>query len=164
MRSLLLLLLFFFVDGLLLREINLDKVRGWKPFYKHRQNKGLASHFLLDKRSDKQTPNFGELNGLNMVQVGYEVYADGPTRVLRFCENPKGYKRDSVFQSREKIQLRISQFKIQLLERRMQVSLLGIVLHFLYSNSLTIISCMSPFIFDFPISLWFLCFLAKGYS
>lgn len=111
------------VDSLLLREINLDKLRGWKPFYKLRQHKTLASHFLLDKRSEKQTTSFSEFNGLEMVQIGYEVYADGPTRVLRFCEISKSHKRETVFQSCEKIQLRVPQFTINLFERGKQVSL-----------------------------------------
>ncbi|XP_048335348.2 uncharacterized protein LOC107424724 isoform X3 [Ziziphus jujuba] len=107
-------------DSLLLREINLDKVRGWKPFYKLRQNKTLASHFLLDKRSEEQTTNFGEFNGLEMVQIGYEVYADGPTRILRICEISKSHKRENVFQSCEKIRLRVPQFTIHLFERGKQ--------------------------------------------
>lgn len=118
------MVIIFLVDSRLqLRQINLDKLRGWKPFNKLRQNKGLVSHFLLDKRSEKQKTNFGELNG-KTVQVGYEVYADGPTRVLRFCEISKSHKRDTVCQSCEKIQLRIPQFTIHLLEQGKQVSLL----------------------------------------
>lgn len=108
------MVIIFLVDSL--REINLDKVRGWKPFDKLRQIKALPSHFLLDKTSEKKTTNFWE--------VGYEVYADGPTRVLRFCEISKSHKRDSLFQSCEKIQLRVPQFTINLLECGKQVSLL----------------------------------------
>ncbi|KAF3438866.1 hypothetical protein FNV43_RR17141 [Rhamnella rubrinervis] len=103
-----------------LHEINLDKVRGWKPSNKLRQNMGLESHFPLYKRSEKQTTNFGELTGSEMVQVGYEVYADGPTRVLRFCEISKSHKRDTMFQSCEKIQLRVPLCTINLLERGKQ--------------------------------------------
>ncbi|KAM1156496.1 hypothetical protein ACFX2B_026994 [Malus domestica] len=104
-------------DSLLLREINLDKVRAWKPFYKPRQHSGLASHLPLGKRSGGQGIDFGELNAREMVKVGYEVYADGPTRVLRFCEISRSHKGDKPFHSCQKIQLRVPQFTIHLLEQ-----------------------------------------------
>lgn len=98
----------FLVDSPLLREINLDKVRTWKPFYKLRQHRGLASTLPL-------------VNGMEMVKIGYEVYADGPTRVLRICEISGSHKGDIVFQSCAKIQLRVSHLAIHLLERVKQV-------------------------------------------
>lgn len=63
-----------------------------------------------------------ELNSMEMVKVGYEVYADGPTRVLRFCEIAKSHKRETVYQSCEKIEMRVPQFTIELLEQGKQVS------------------------------------------
>ncbi|PON54074.1 Vacuolar protein sorting-associated protein [Parasponia andersonii] len=107
-------------DSPVLREINLDKVRGWKPFYKLGLHRGLAYHFLLDKKSENNMPNFGELNSMEMVKVGYEVYTDGPTRILRFCEISKSHKGETVFQACEKIQLRVPQFAIHLLEQGKQ--------------------------------------------
>ncbi|KAL5557187.1 hypothetical protein UlMin_039423 [Ulmus minor] len=104
----------------LLREINLDKVRGWKPFYKHGLHRGLAYHFLLDKKSESQTRNASEHNAMEMVRIGYEVYADGLTRVLRCCEISENHKEETVFQSCEKIQLRVPQFTIHLLEQGKQ--------------------------------------------
>ncbi|KAB1669469.1 hypothetical protein ES319_1Z041100v1, partial [Gossypium barbadense] len=80
------------------REINLDKVRTWKPFYKLTQER-LASHILFDKKSK-----------------GKE-YADGPTRVLRICEFSDSHKQDKTFHSCAKIRMRVSQFAIQLLEK-----------------------------------------------
>ncbi|KAH0971337.1 hypothetical protein GBA52_023493 [Prunus armeniaca] len=109
-------------DSLLLREINLDKVRAWKPFYKLRQQSGLASHLPLGKRSVDQRIDFGELNAMEMVKVGYEVYADGPTRVLRFCEISRSHKGDKMFHSCEKIQLRVPQFTVHLLEHEKKAS------------------------------------------
>lgn len=98
-------------------------MRGWKPFYKLGLHRGLAYHLLLDKNSENNMPNFGELNSMEMAKIGYEVYADGPTRVLRFCENSKSHKGDTVFQACERIQLRVPQFTIHLLEKGKQVSL-----------------------------------------
>ncbi|XP_039010299.1 uncharacterized protein LOC120139014 [Hibiscus syriacus] len=98
------------------REINLDKVRTWKPFYKLAQER-LASHMVFDKRSKGKRSRFGELHGMNEVRVGYEVYADGPTRVLRICEFPDTHKQDRAFHSCAKIRIRVSQFAIQLLEK-----------------------------------------------
>lgn len=112
----------FLLDSHSLREINLDKVRGWKPFYKFGQHGGLACYFLSDKKSQMQEPNV-ELYSMEMVKVGYEVYADGPTRVLRFCEISKSHKRETLHQSCERIEMRVPQLSIQLLEQGKQVSL-----------------------------------------
>ncbi|KAI9166047.1 hypothetical protein LWI28_025262 [Acer negundo] len=97
-----------------LREINLDKVRPWKPLFKLKQHKRLASHLLLDKILGDRRTSFGEFN------VGYEVCAEGPTRVLRICEFSDCLKGDSIIQFSAKIQLRISQLAIHLLEPRKQ--------------------------------------------
>ncbi|KAA3474313.1 Vacuolar protein sorting-associated protein 13b [Gossypium australe] len=98
------------------REINLDKVRTWKPFYKLTQER-LASQILFDKKSKGKRSRFGEHQGMNAVRVGYEVYADGPTRVLRICEFSDSHKQDKAFHSCAKIRMRVSQFAIQLLEK-----------------------------------------------
>lgn len=63
-----------------------------------------------------------EFNHKEMVKTGYEVYADGPTRVLRFCEISSSNKRDTLFQSWKKIQLRVPQFTVNLLEHGKQVN------------------------------------------
>ncbi|XP_022977391.1 uncharacterized protein LOC111477741 isoform X1 [Cucurbita maxima] len=88
-----------------LREINLDKLCAWKPLYKSRQQGGLAHQTV--------SSNF---NGREIVKVGYEIYADGPTRVLRICEKSDCHKGDSVIPSSEKFELRISNITVHLLE------------------------------------------------
>ncbi|KAH1151426.1 hypothetical protein GYH30_045099 [Glycine max] len=103
-------------DSLQLREIKLDKVRAWKPFHKLGQQRVLAPRLLLDKRSRDQMMGFSEHNGLEMTKVGYEIYAEGPTRVLRICEISDSFKRDTVLDLCAKIQLRASQFAVHLLE------------------------------------------------
>ncbi|GLT39068.1 hypothetical protein SLA2020_132760 [Shorea laevis] len=103
------------INGMnLLREINLDKVRTWKPFYKLMQHKGLASHLHLDKNTKDQKRHFGEL------KVGYEVYAEGSTRVLRICELSESHKREKAVHSSSKLQLRVSQFAVHILEQSKQ--------------------------------------------
>ena len=67
---------------------------------------------------------FSEHNGLEMTKVGYEIYAEGPTRVLRICEISDSFKRDTVLDLCAKIQLRASQFAVHLLEHVKQVFLL----------------------------------------
>ncbi|ERN17671.1 hypothetical protein AMTR_s00059p00194330 [Amborella trichopoda] len=109
-------------DAQLFREISIDKLCAWKPFRKLRQNKGLPVHFPFDRnlrggkeKSDKD----GGLHGLEMLRVGYEVYADGPTRVLRICELVNScMQRDEVQRlfPCTKIGLRTSSFAIRLLE------------------------------------------------
>lgn len=104
----------------IVREINLDKVRPWKPFDKFRQQRGLASSLFLNRSSGDQRNKFGKFNGMERVEVGYELYADGPTRVLRISISGS-HKGEAVFQSSTKIQLRVSHFAIHLLEHGKQV-------------------------------------------
>lgn len=87
------------------REINLDKLHAWKPLYKSRLQGGLTHQTI--------SGNFG---GLEIMKVGYEIYADGPTRILRICEKSDCHKGDSVIPSSEKFQLRISNITVHLLE------------------------------------------------
>ncbi|XP_020537290.1 uncharacterized protein LOC105639629 isoform X2 [Jatropha curcas] len=103
-------------DMHLLREINLDKVRAWKPFRKLKQHRGLASLSLSDKKPRDQKDYFGQLKSTDIVNIGYEIYAEGPTRVLRICEFSSSQKENIVVQSCAKVQLRVYHFAIHLLE------------------------------------------------
>ncbi|KAI5581654.1 hypothetical protein BDE02_07G032300 [Populus trichocarpa] len=98
------------------REINLDKVRAWKPFFKSTKLRGLASHSFLHKESRDQKSYFDNLNSMDIMKVGYEVYAEGTTRVLRICEFLDSHKRDRLSQLRAKIQVRVFHFAIHFLE------------------------------------------------
>ncbi|XP_049346199.1 uncharacterized protein LOC125810757 isoform X2 [Solanum verrucosum] len=103
------------------REINLDKVREWKPFYRIKQQRGLGLHLPLEKKPEDPKKNwFRQLTGMEINKLGYEVYAEGLTRVLRICEFSDRRRRDTSFHSCTKMQLRISCFAIQLLERAKQ--------------------------------------------
>ncbi|XP_062102259.1 uncharacterized protein LOC133812291 isoform X2 [Humulus lupulus] len=119
-------------DSSLPRDINLDKVRAWKPFHKLR-HRVLAHHFLTEEISENSMPNSGELDSINMAKVGYEVYTDGPTRVLRFCEYSNRQKVEKGFQACEKIQLRVPQFTIHLLEQGKQDGIEDSSLHTIIS-------------------------------
>ncbi|KAH9711641.1 vacuolar protein sorting-associated protein [Citrus sinensis] len=103
-----------------LREINLDKVRPWKPFFKLKQHRSLASYVAFGKKSGDQRTSFSEFNGMEIVKVGYEVRAHGPTRILRICESSDSHKRNTASKFCAKIQLRISYFALHLLEHRKQ--------------------------------------------
>ncbi|ESQ46725.1 hypothetical protein EUTSA_v10027614mg [Eutrema salsugineum] len=106
------------VDGMIpLREVSLDKVRPWKPLFKATQHRSIASHLMLEKKAKDHKTAYEQLSSIPMVKVGYEVYADGLTRVIRICEASKSLKEDSVFQSRSKIQFRITHLGIHLLEK-----------------------------------------------
>ncbi|XP_055802836.1 uncharacterized protein LOC129872026 isoform X2 [Solanum dulcamara] len=103
------------------REINLDKVREWKPFYRIKQQRGLAFHLPLEMKPEDPKKNwYGQLTGMEIIALGYEVYAEGLTRVLRICEFSDRRRGDTSFHSCTKMQLRISCFAIQLLERAKQ--------------------------------------------
>lgn len=98
----------------LLREVNLDKVRAWKPFYKVGKHRALGFNLT----------SFSHVNDMEMVNLGYEVYADGLTRVLRICERNDSRKLDRVFYPGSKITVRVSRFAVSLCERAKQVCLL----------------------------------------
>ncbi|OVA18601.1 Vacuolar protein sorting-associated protein 13 domain [Macleaya cordata] len=107
-------------DMRLSREINIEKVREWRPLLKVQQHRGLALHLPLDKKPGDQRRTRDESYDLEMVKVGYEVYTDGPTRVLRVSEFPDSSSEDAVFQPCAKIQLRVSNFLVHLLEHGKQ--------------------------------------------
>lgn len=99
------------------REINLDKVREWKPFYRIKQQRGLGFHLPLEKKPENPKKNwYGQLTGMEIIKLGYEVYAEGLSRVLRICEFSDRRRTDTSFRSCTKMQLRISCFAIQLQE------------------------------------------------
>ncbi|MCD7448865.1 hypothetical protein HAX54_046959 [Datura stramonium] len=103
------------------REINLDKVREWKPFYRIKQQRGLGFHLPPEKKpEDPKRNRYGKLTGMEIIKLGYEVYAEGLTRVLRICEFSDRRRDDTSFHSCTRMQLRISYFAIQLLERAKQ--------------------------------------------
>lgn len=117
-------MLFICVGMNLLRDINIDKVCAWKPFLKIRKTRGLPLHVSWDNKiGDRRRTKFDESPGLDMLKMGYEVYADGSTRVLRICEFIDNRKEDKMAQPRLKFQFRISYFAIHLLENAKQVSL-----------------------------------------
>lgn len=118
------LLLFICVGMHLFRDISIDKVCTWKPFLKMRKTIGLPLHVSWNKKiGDKRRTKFDEPPGLDMLKVGYEVYADGSTRVLRICEFVDISKEDNIAQSCLKFQFRISYFAVHLLENGKQVRL-----------------------------------------
>ncbi|CAI0553988.1 unnamed protein product [Linum tenue] len=103
------------VNGMhLLREINLDKVRTWKPFTKLTPLRSLASHSHLEGKADQKS---SQLNTIAVVRIGYEVYAEGATRVLRICEFSDSHKGDRSSQSSARIQLRLAELAVRFLEQ-----------------------------------------------
>ncbi|KAK6923729.1 Vacuolar protein sorting-associated protein 13, VPS13 adaptor binding domain, partial [Dillenia turbinata] len=104
----------------LLREINLDKVRAWKPFYKSGQKRGLATNFLFDKTPRVQETMSGEVHALKVANVGYEVYTDGSTRVLKVCELDDCLKVETIIRSCTKVRFRVSSFAVSLVENQYQ--------------------------------------------
>ncbi|CAN1225139.1 hypothetical protein LINGRAPRIM_LOCUS954 [Linum grandiflorum] len=103
------------VNGMhLLREINLDKVRTWKPFTRLTPLRSLVSHPLLEGKGVKKS---SQSNNIAVVRIGYEVYAEGATRVLRICEFSDSHKGDRSSQSSARIRLRLTEFAIRILEQ-----------------------------------------------
>ncbi|CAK7339468.1 unnamed protein product [Dovyalis caffra] len=104
----------------LLREIKLDKVRAWKSFFKSTKHRGLVSHSISHRQSRDQKNYFGHLNSMEIVNWGYEVYAEGTTRVLRICEFSDSHKGDRLPPLCAKIQVRVFHFAIHFLEQGKQ--------------------------------------------
>ncbi|KAG8384490.1 hypothetical protein BUALT_Bualt04G0123100 [Buddleja alternifolia] len=108
-------------DVHMLREINLDKVRSWKPFYRNKQTRGLGFHVPLDKKpEDQKRTTYSRLIGTETIKLGYEVYAEGVTRVLRICELTDSQKVKVVPSSSTKMRLRISYIALHLLDHAKQ--------------------------------------------
>ncbi|ONK74620.1 uncharacterized protein A4U43_C03F8360 [Asparagus officinalis] len=84
-----------------------------------RQQKGMVIHFpsVTGFRVEKRTE---ELHGLEVFKLGYQVYADGPTRVLRICERADSYKEEKVLQPCISFQFKVSNFAIHLFEKSKQ--------------------------------------------
>uniref|UniRef100_A0A0E0MP78 Vacuolar protein sorting-associated protein 13 VPS13 adaptor binding domain-containing protein n=1 Tax=Oryza punctata TaxID=4537 RepID=A0A0E0MP78_ORYPU len=103
-----------------LREIKIDKISPWKPFLKMSQNSRLNidSSFNNGLSSGKQ--RFDESFGLRVFKIGYEVYADGLTRVLRICEHNDNPKADNIEHPIANVQFRITYMCIHLLEKGQQ--------------------------------------------
>ncbi|KAJ0963386.1 hypothetical protein J5N97_028508 [Dioscorea zingiberensis] len=108
------------VDMNISREINIDKVCTWKPFFKIMQNKGLVLPLASDKRMEVGKRTIDGTRGLELFMVGYEVFTDGFTRVLRVCERSDGYKKEKMLMPASNIQFRVSYFAINLLENSRQ--------------------------------------------
>ncbi|XP_074349870.1 uncharacterized protein LOC141689470 isoform X3 [Apium graveolens] len=100
----------------LLREINLDKLRAWKPFYRAGKQRGLGLQLPLQRNPGDKRSSFGQLSSIEIITSGYEVYADGPTRVLRICEFPDSHKANTSLYSGAKMQLRVFDSAISILE------------------------------------------------
>ncbi|KAL2623458.1 hypothetical protein R1flu_003663 [Riccia fluitans] len=83
-------------------NINLDKLRSWKSFRAVKRKKNLLQIPFLNELSNMalygDEPSNGFPSDSILPPVGYEVYADGPTRVLRICEE-RDSKTDKRWQS-----------------------------------------------------------------
>ncbi|KAF6166527.1 hypothetical protein GIB67_005389 [Kingdonia uniflora] len=104
----------------LLREINMDKVCAWRPLFKVRQQRGLALDLPVDMKQGAQRRTKDETLGLERLKLGYEVYADGPTRVLRISEFHGRQEKRNLIVPCSRIQLRVSFFSIHLMENKNQ--------------------------------------------
>ncbi|ONM01743.1 hypothetical protein ZEAMMB73_Zm00001d030935 [Zea mays] len=105
------------VDTPALREIKIDKISPWKPFLKMRQNSRLNLDFSFSGGLNSRKQRFDESFGLRVFKIGYEVYADGLTRVLRICEHADNPKIEKIQWPIANIQFRISYVCIHLLDK-----------------------------------------------
>ncbi|BAF30196.2 Os12g0594200 [Oryza sativa Japonica Group] len=78
----------------------------------------IDSSFNNGLSSGKQ--RFDESFGLRVFKIGYEVYADGLTRVLRICEHKDNPKADNIEHPIANVQFRMTYMCIHLLEKGQQ--------------------------------------------
>ncbi|XP_078436701.1 vacuolar protein sorting-associated protein, putative (DUF1162) isoform X2 [Wolffia australiana] len=109
------------ISGLqLLREINIDKISPWKPFFKSWPSKLLTLQFDANRTSSIQNNDYYASQRRELRRVGYEVCVDGFTRVLRICEMAESSKRDAKLQPNSSFGLRMESFSINLHESAIQ--------------------------------------------
>ncbi|CAM6111804.1 unnamed protein product [Calypogeia fissa] len=107
-------------------QINPDKLRGWKQFRTSRGKNGLLQIPFLNDLSRMAMYGDGNEEGnpptskSNQPRLGYEVYADGPTRVVRICEEKdarleRNWQAD-VSRPNMEIDMRIPIFTVSLVE------------------------------------------------
>ncbi|TVT99078.1 hypothetical protein EJB05_55577, partial [Eragrostis curvula] len=104
-----------------LREIKIDKISPWKPFLKMRQNSRLNLDFSFSNGLGSGKQGFDKSFGRRMFKIGYEVYADGLTRVLRICEHADNPRTEKIQRPIASAQFGISYVCIHLLDKGQSV-------------------------------------------
>ncbi|KAL6847035.1 hypothetical protein ACP4OV_022888 [Aristida adscensionis] len=105
------------IDTPALREIKIDKISPWKPFLKMRQNSRLNLDFSFSNGLGSRKQGYDESFGLRVFKIGYEVYADGLTRVLRVCQHADTPKTEKIQRPIASAQFRNSYLCIHLLDK-----------------------------------------------
>lgn len=100
-----------------------------------RQNSSLNLDFSFNNGFSSRKQGFDESFGLRVFKTGYEVYADGLTRVLRICERADNLNAEKIQRPIANVQLRISYMCIQLLEKGKVCSVLTSTFHLNYVHS-----------------------------
>ncbi|KAK8964258.1 hypothetical protein KSP40_PGU006437 [Platanthera guangdongensis] len=105
-------------DYHLIREINIDKISEWKPFFKARQHRGMLLLMPPNNQFENEHETINESHGIEVFKLGFEVYADGSTRVLRLCESTRLEQIAS--QPSASFQLLLSSFAVHFLGKNKQ--------------------------------------------
>ena len=83
-------------DVQVFKDINIDKLSSWKSFQPVRQKGGFGLPTSLQSQLETMEQyNLDQSNlakRIDLVNIGYEIYADGRQRVLRVCEDVKSSK------------------------------------------------------------------------
>lgn len=107
----------------LLREISIDKVCQWRPFFKMQNHRGLGLDLMSLRKGIFPTEKGWSDESLRRrpLEVGYEVDFDGLTRVLRVCEKANIPKVDNSSRPFANMQLRLASTAFHLRESNSQV-------------------------------------------
>lgn len=85
----------------------------------------LSLDFSFSNGLSSEKQGFDDSFGLRVFKIGYEVYADGLTRVLRICEHAENPKAEKIQRPIAHAQFRISCMCIHLLDKDQVCSLLS---------------------------------------
>lgn len=111
------------LDYHLIREINIDKISKWKPFFKARKHRGILLHMSPNNQFKNEQETINEPHGSEVFKLGFDVYADGSTRVLRLCESTRSEQIAS--QPSSSFQLLLSSFAVHFLDKNKQMEDVG---------------------------------------
>jgi hypothetical protein len=91
-----------------------------------RQTSRLNLDFSFSNGLSSGKQGYDDSFGLRVFKIGYEVYADGLTRVLRICEHVENPKAEKVQRPIARAQFRISYMCNHLLDKSQVCSILGL--------------------------------------
>jgi len=111
----------------LCQVINMDKIREWKRFGATRRGKGFSFQLpFTDESKESDNEGDGSSTGTMFLNLGYEIIADGPTRVLRICldsdSNKQSGWQSTMRRPKTEVEVKVPLFFFSIVEPVKQVT------------------------------------------